>query len=82
MRKMPFKRWGRAMEDTVDRVIASYGNGPALEQLGREQIRMKIGQYLAKLSSAGHSDPEELARYGLAYLRNLHEGPDPRYTGC
>jgi hypothetical protein len=70
------------MEDTVDRVMASYGNVPALELLGREQIRTQIRQYLAKLSSAGHSDPEELARYGLAYLRSLQEGPDPRYTGC
>jgi len=70
------------MEDTVDRVIASYGNVPALERLGHEQMRAKIGQYLATLSAAGHSDPEELARYGLAYLRSLHEGPDPRYTGC
>jgi hypothetical protein len=70
------------MEDTVNRVIASYENLPALEQLGTEEIRKKIGQYLAKLSSAGHSDPEELAKYGLAYLRSLHERPDPRYTGC
>jgi hypothetical protein len=82
MREVPFERGGRAMEDTVDRVLALYGDVPALEQLGREQIKMKIAQYLAKLSSAGHSDPEELAMYGLAYLRSLHEKPDPRYTGC
>jgi hypothetical protein len=24
----------------------------------------------------------ELAEYGLAYLKELHEGPDPRFTGC
>jgi hypothetical protein len=35
-----------------------------------------------KLSSAGHRDAEELTFYGLAYLRILHEGPYPRYTGC
>jgi hypothetical protein len=50
--------------------------------LGFEEIRVKVGQYLAKLSSAGHSETEELTYYGLAYLRILHEGPDPRYTGC
>jgi hypothetical protein len=55
---------------------------PALERLGREEIRVKVSQYLEKLSSAGHSDAEELTFYGLAYLRILHEGPDPRYTGC
>jgi len=53
-----------------------------LNILGREEIRVKVGQYLAKLSSAGQSDTEELAFYGLVYLRILHEGPDPRYTGC
>ena len=70
------------MDDAVDRVMASYENLTALEHLGREEIRVKVGQYLEKLSSAGHSDPEELTFYGLAYLRILHEGPDPRYTGC
>jgi hypothetical protein len=70
------------MDDAVDRVMASYDSLPALEGLGREEMRVKVGQYLAKLSSAGHSDTEELAFYGLAYLRILHEGPDPRYTGC
>ena len=70
------------MDDAVDRVMASYEDVPAFERLGREEIRAKVGQYLAKLSSAGHSDTEELTFYGLAYLRVLHEGPDPRYTGC
>jgi hypothetical protein len=75
--------WGSgSMEDAVDRVMASYENLPALEHLGREEIRVKVGQYLEKLSSAGHRDADELTYYGLAYLRILHEGPDPRYTGC
>jgi hypothetical protein len=70
------------MNDAVDRVMASCELLPALERFGREEIRVKVGQYLEKLSSAGHSDIEELAFFGLAYLRILHEGPDPRYTGC
>ena len=70
------------MDDAVDRVMVSYENLPALDRFGREEMRVKVGQYLEKLSSAGHSDTEELAYYGLAYLRILHEGPDPRYTGC
>ena len=70
------------MNDAVDRVMASYEKLPAIEGLGLEEIRVKVGQYLAKLSSAGHSETEELIHYGLAYLRILHEGPDPRYTGC
>ena len=73
---------GGRVDDAVDRVMASYEKLPAIEGLGLEEIRVKVGQYLAKLSSAGHSDAEELIFYGLAYLRILHEGPDPRYTGC
>ena len=73
---------GGSMNDAVDRVMASYENVPALERLGREEVRAKVGQYLAKLSSAGYSDAEDLTFFGLAYLRALHEGPDPRYTGC
>lgn len=65
----------------VDRVMASYENFPALEREGRDEIRMKVGQYLEKLSSAGHADTEELAFYGLAYLRILHGGPDLRHKG-
>ena len=70
------------MNDAVDRVMTSYEGLPAIEGLGREEIRVKVDQYLAKLSSAGHSETEELIYYGFAYLRILHEGPDPRYTGC
>ena len=67
------------MDDVVERVMASY---EYYELQGREDIRVKVGQYLEKLASAGHRDVEELTYYGLAYLRILHEGPDPRYTGC
>jgi hypothetical protein len=44
--------------------------------------RKRIGQYIQDLSKAGHSDSHQLAVYGLAYLKELHEGPDPRFTGC
>ena len=70
------------MNDVVDRVMSFYEKLPAIEGVGREEIRVKVGQYFAKLSSAGHNETEELIHYGLAYLRILHEGPDPRYTGC
>ena len=70
------------MNDAVNRVMASYEKLPAIEGLGLEEIRVKVGQYLAKLPSAGHRGTEELAFYGMAYLRILYEGSDPRYTGC
>jgi hypothetical protein len=30
----------------------------------------------------GQRDAEQLTVYGLAYLTELHEGQDPRFTGC
>jgi hypothetical protein len=54
------------MDDAVDRVMASYEILPALEHLGREEIRVKVGQYLEKLSSAGHRDADELTYYDPA----------------
>ena len=66
------------MDDAVDRVMASLDSLPALEGLGHEEIRVKVGQYLEKLSSTGHRNADELTYYGLAYLRILREGPDPR----
>ena len=70
------------MDDAVDRVMASYEMLQALESMEREEIRTKVSQYLAKLSSATNSNDEQLTFYGLAYLRSLKEGPDSRYTGC
>jgi hypothetical protein len=67
------------MDDTVDLVMASYGSMSALEPLGHEELRAKVSQYLAKLSSAGHSNVEEVAFYGLAYLRVLQAGSHSRY---
>ena len=70
------------MNDALDQVMASCGDLSALDGLGREEVEVKLGQYLEKLSSAGHSDTEELAVFGLAYVRILRESPDPRYSGC
>ena len=30
----------------------------------------------------GQRDAEQLTIYGLAYLTELHEGQDPRFTDC
>ena len=70
---------GWAMDHVVERVMTSCEN---YERQGREDIRAKVGQYLEKLASTGHRDVEELTYYGLAYLRILQEGPDPRYSNC
>jgi hypothetical protein len=70
------------MDTIIDRVMNSTEIGVILDNQSLEEIRAKIGKYIATLSSAGKSDADEPIEYGLAYLRALHEAPDSRYTGC
>jgi len=44
--------------------------------------RQRISRYIETLASAGQRDAEQLTIYGLAYLTELREGQDPRFTGC
>jgi len=44
--------------------------------------RDRIARYLDKLISAGQDDPHRLTEYARAYLKEMYEGPDPRFTGC
>jgi hypothetical protein len=44
--------------------------------------RRKIRPYLESLASAGQSDIQQLTVYGLAYLKEMHEERDPRFSGC
>jgi hypothetical protein len=44
--------------------------------------RRKITGYIESLAAAGQRDAKQLTVYGLAYLKELHEGRDPRFTGC
>ena len=70
------------MEEAIDRIMNSSEIEPVLACQSREEIKAKIGNYVAMLSSAGRRDPNQLTEYGLDYLRGLHYGPDSRYTGC
>jgi hypothetical protein len=71
-----------SMDDIVDRVMNCYGIEPVRNIQSRDEVKAKLGNYLATLSSAGQRDADQLIEYGVAYLRGLHEGPDFRYTGC
>jgi len=70
------------MNEIVDRVLKTYELMGKLDASRRAESREKISAYIATLASAGHKDAQELAVYGLAYLKELHEGPDYRFTGC
>jgi hypothetical protein len=70
------------MDDVVDRILNTY---QLMRPLDPERVldsRQKIMRYIESLASAGQSDAQQLAVYGLAYLKEMHEGRDPRFTGC
>jgi len=70
------------MNDVIERVISTYSLLRPLDTPQLDESRRKIGRYLEKLTAAGQTDTHQLAVFGLAYLKELHEGPNPRYTGC
>jgi hypothetical protein len=70
------------VEQVVDRIINTFGMMRSLNEERLEQSREVLTGYIAKLSSAGETDPQRLAVCGLAYLRDLHDGPAQKFTGC
>jgi hypothetical protein len=71
-----------AMNDVVDRILRAYQLKRPLDPERVVDSRRKISGYLESLATAGQRDPRQLTIYGLAYLTELHEGRDPRFTGC
>ena len=70
------------MKEIVDKALESY---EFISQLDPERValsRAMVAQYLDKLASAGQADLHQLTEYARAYVKELHEGPDPRFTGC
>jgi hypothetical protein len=70
------------MNDVVDQILNTYGLMRPLDAARVAESREKISGYIQTLCSAGQKDAHQLAVYGLAYLKELHEGTDPRFTGC
>ena len=70
------------MKDVTERVLCTYRLMRNLDPEGLVGSRDKIAAYMETINSAGQFDAQQLAMYGLAYLKELHEGRDPRFTGC
>jgi hypothetical protein len=70
------------MNNVVDRILDAYQLNRSLDPRQIADSRQKISAYLESLASAGQRDSRQLTIYGLAYLTELNEGRDPRFTGC
>jgi hypothetical protein len=70
------------MNNLVDQILHTYQLMRKIDSLEVEKSREKIAAYLETLNSAGQFDAQQQMMYGLAFLKELHEGSDPRFTGC
>jgi hypothetical protein len=70
------------MNEVVDRVLKRYALIQTMDEARVAEPREKISRYIEKLAAAGQKDTRQLTVYGLAYLKQLHEGRDPGFTGC
>lgn len=71
-----------AVEQVIDRIISTFGMMRSLNEETLAQSRTEVTNYIETLSSAGETDAQRLAVFGLAYLRELHDGPAEKFSGC
>ena len=70
------------MDEIVDRVMGTFSLMRNLDDEQLVESRERLIRYMEKLSEAGRTDHLELSVYGLAYLRELQDGPAPQFSGC
>lgn len=70
------------MKEIIDQALGTYELAARMDAAQVAQSRERMAQYIDTLISAGHNDPLQLAEYARAYLKEMHEGRDPRFTGC
>ena len=69
------------MNDLVNQILQTYQLMRKSDADCIEASREKISRYIEKLDGAGF-DAHQLTMYGLAYLKEVHEGIDARFSGC
>jgi hypothetical protein len=72
---------GVSMREIVEEALKSYELTDRMDPMQVAQSREKVMRYIGSLISAGQRDPLRLTEYARAYLKELHEGPDPRFSG-
>jgi hypothetical protein len=70
------------MREIVEQALGTYERTSQMDSAELARSRDRITRYLDKLMSAGQADPKQLTEYARAYLKEMYEGPDPRFTGC
>jgi len=74
--------WELCVREIVEQALGTYELTSKMDAAELARSRDRIARYLDKLISAGQDDPHRLTEYARAYLKEMYEGPDPRFTGC
>ncbi len=69
------------MKEIIEQALQSYELTDLMDAAQVARSRERVTRYIGCLMSAGQNDPHRLSEYSRAYLKELHEGPDPRFTG-
>jgi hypothetical protein len=72
---------GVSMREVIEQAFRSYELTDAMDAAQVAVSRERVTRYIDSLISAGQRDPLRLMEYARAYLKEIHEGPDPRFTG-
>jgi hypothetical protein len=67
---------------TVERILDAYEPLKTFDEDRIAEFRTKLSCYVEAIAPACQMNAERLQEYGKAYLKELHEGRDPRFTGC
>ncbi len=70
------------MITTVESILNAYDPIKNCDQARVAELRAKLARYVETIAPSCRMDSERLQEYGSAYLRELNEGKDPRFTGC
>jgi hypothetical protein len=73
---------GVFMRAIVDQALQTYEFAGEIDSAQLAQSREKVVRYIEKLVSAGQKDTHQLTEYARAYLKEIHEGRDPQFSGC
>ena len=70
-----------SMDSAIDRIMQTYDLLVNHTAAASAEARVKVTEYLAKLSEAGEKDTHRLTVCGLTYLRELDGSSDPVKAG-
>ena len=70
------------MITTVETILNAYEPTKDLDQTKVTELRTRLTRYVETIAPLCRISEERLREYGSAYLKEVNEGKDPRFTGC